>query len=85
MNDRSGDSLTLPTERLNTKVRIRRVSRTNEGTMKNLLSGWVKDIISKGMTTMIQDTKNVANSFNRVKMEMTINLLVVALLPKMEA
>jgi hypothetical protein len=81
----SGDSFTLPTKRLNTKLRIRRVSRRNEGAMNKLLSGWVKERIRKGKTTMTRDTNNVANSFNRDRREMTINLLVVDLLPKMEA
>ena len=53
--------------------------------MNNLLSGGIEDLVGKGMTTMIRDTNNVSNSFNRVRREMTINFLVVDLLPKMEA
>jgi hypothetical protein len=53
--------------------------------MDNLLSGVIKDLIRKGMITMIRDTNNVINSFNRVRWKVTINFLIVDFLPKMEA
>jgi hypothetical protein len=40
------------------------VSTTNQGLMDNLLSARIKELIHKGMTIMIRDTNNVANSFN---------------------
>ena len=52
--------------------------------MNNLHDGGVDNLIGKGMTTMIRDTNNVANIFNRIRRKMTINILVVNLLPKME-
>jgi hypothetical protein len=85
MNDRSDSSFTLPTKKCNTKVRIRCVSRTNQGMMDNLLSGGMKDLIRKGMTTLIRDTNNVINSFNRVRWKVTIHFLIVDFLPKMKA
>jgi hypothetical protein len=85
MNDRSDGSFTLPTKQLNTKVRVRRVGRMNQGTMDNLLSGGIKDLISKGMTTMIRGTNNVTSSFNRVRWKVSIDFLIVDFLPKMES
>jgi hypothetical protein len=85
MKDRSNGSFTLPTKQRNTKVRVPRVSRTNQGTMDHLLSGGIKDLIPKGMTTMIRNTNNVTNRFNRVRWKVTISFLVVDFLQKMEA
>ena len=84
VNDRSDVSFTLPTKRINTKVRIRRVSRTNQGAVNNLLGGWIEYLVRKCMTTMIRDTNNVTKCFNSVRREVAIYFLVVDLLPKME-
>ena len=82
MDNQSDGIFILPTKQLYVKVRIRQISRMDQGAINDLHGGRVEDLISKGMTTMIRDTNNVSNGFNSIRSEMPINLLVVNLLPK---